>query len=236
MVALGTLQLGCAAQARPPPTQFARLRWTPQRTQAAGFTRYPTLHPGREPAEGAAWRTAPTEAGTHRSGSWSTCTARPPWRPRAPRRPGPPRGRRAGLTSWARGRGHRDSLGAPAPGPGGCACAWRSRCGRRRAAARERRGRRGRRGPCGGGRGRLPAATEPTAPAPARSRMLTALCARYQIHARVWPLRGGADRWAGLRCARGWQVTHGGLGSRDPAFNDKFVSGGGCGLRPGILG
>lgn len=137
-MALGTLQLGCAAQARPPPTQFARLRWTPQRTQAAGFTGYPTLHPGREPAEGAAWRTAPTEAGTHRSGSWSTCTARPPWRPRAPRRPGPPRGRRAGLTSWARGRGHRDSLGAPAPGPGGCACAWRSRCGRGRAAARER--------------------------------------------------------------------------------------------------
>lgn len=99
-----------AAQAKPPSAQFARLGWIPQRTRAAGFTRYPTPGPGREPAEGAAWRTAHTEAGTHRSGSWSTCTARPPWRPRAPHRPGPPRGRRP----------------ASHPGPGGgvTATAW----------------------------------------------------------------------------------------------------------------
>lgn len=63
-------------------------------------------------------RAAHTEGRTHRSDSWSTCTARPPWRPRAPHRPGPPRGRRAGLTSWARGRGHRDSRAAAASGRG----------------------------------------------------------------------------------------------------------------------
>lgn len=79
---------------------------------------HPNPGPGREPAEGAAWRSAHTEAGTHRSGSWSTCTARPPWRPRAPRLPGPPRGHRTGLTSRARGRGHRDSRGAPASARG----------------------------------------------------------------------------------------------------------------------
>lgn len=79
---------------------------------------HPNPSPGHEPAEGAAWRSAHKEAGTHRSGSWSTCTARPPWRPRAPRCPDPPRGHRTGLTSRARGRGHRDSRGAPASGRG----------------------------------------------------------------------------------------------------------------------
>lgn len=143
---------------------------------------HPNPGPSREPAEGAAWRSAHKKAGTHRSGSWSTCTARPPWRPPAPRRPGPPRG--------TPDRPHIPGPGAGSPRQprstrfwsGVCVCARRGRRGLGGAAGEARRGRRG---PWSDGRGRLTAATEPTAPAPTRSRMLTAPRARSQFHAGV---------------------------------------------------
>lgn len=127
-------------------------------------------------------------------------------------------GARGPLTAPAR-RGDAGPASHPGPGGGVTATAWEhqlrvwglrlrlaqsvwTRQSGRRREAREAR-------PGGGGRGRLPAATEPTAPAPARSRMPTAPRARSQIHARVWPRRKGAGWRAGLGYARGCQVTPG---------------------------
>lgn len=127
----------------------------------------------------------------------------------APAGPSPPRpaaGTPAGLTSWARGRGHRDSLGATALGPGAAPAP-----GAVGVDAAERPPERGEGGaaPEAAVAGAFLRPLSPQRP-PRRARA----CPLRRAHApKSTPGFGrGAEGlgWrAGLGCARGWQVTAG---------------------------
>lgn len=120
---------------RPPPNSRD---WggSRKRTRAAGFIRYPTLGPGREPAEGAAHtrRPALTAQVVGPLVQHALHGARGPLA--APAR----RGDASRPHILGPGAGSPRQPGSTSFGSRGCACAWRGRCGRGRAAAREDEG------------------------------------------------------------------------------------------------